>query len=255
MSESLVTINQNQEQAIQVGGLGLRGVESLKPGPMILVQPTTEVEGVSPGLFLDKLSGETWKTIKFVPLSISFPRKKYPSAKFVKGERPICQSYDGLRPVTGNPDLVPQAPNCAVCPHSKWGKNKSDRPSCGEKGNLLLIEQDSTLPFYLQVTGKSVTPVKRLQTAIERSAVMTRARNGRIVNIFDYVVTATTKKDQGSPTYIIEFIKVELMKPEDAAAFGPLYAQIMERKDALDAERVADEGAGEVIEGEAAEQI
>lgn len=253
-TQSLAVIDQNQEQAIQVGGLGLRGVESLKPGPMVLVQPTTEVEGILPGLFLDKLSGTTWKTLKLVPLRIRFPRKGlYPSApRFVKGERPLCKSYDGIRPVTNNPDLTPQAPSCKACPQGQWKKagGRNIKPLCPENAEILFIEQETGLAFYITLTGFSVPPMHRLETAIERTAAMQKARTKRGVNIFDFVVTMTSEKDDGSPAYMVKFLKVELMKPEDSAAFGPLYMQLMQRKTEIETEQAADEGAGQVIDGD-----
>jgi hypothetical protein len=251
MSSAIVPTDQHTQ--IQTGGLGLSGLGDLRPTSMLLVQPTTDVEGVLPGLYLDKLSGTTWKTLKLVPLRISHVRDKYPSDKFVKGEKPICKSFDGVYPITNNSDLVPQAPNCSVCPHSSWaGYNNRTKtgikPSCKEGVSILFIEQESGLPFWINLIGKSVREGKQLKEAILRNAKMAKARTKRNVNIFDYVVTMASEKDTGSPAYIAKFRKVDLMTPEEAEMFGPMYMQIVERKNQLEKEQAADDGAGEIMD-------
>jgi hypothetical protein len=243
-----------QEIQQQEGGLGLDGTSAIRPVPMTLKQPTTEgLEDVKVGQFADKLSGVVWNQVRLVPLSIKRIRDKYPSAKFVKGEHPICRSMDGVLPVLNNKDLIPQAPTCKVCSHSSWDgydyKTKTgDKPTCKESILIVFIEIETQLPFYIKIVGMSVKDAKRLKEAIERNAQISAARNKdkKKPNLFDYVVDMTAVKGDG-PYYDVKFPRVSLMKPEDAAQFGPMYEAIVLRSQQAQQEGVLDDQVADAL--------
>jgi hypothetical protein len=261
MSTELVVINTNEQHALAMGGLGFDGIESLRPTSMILVQPTSDVVGVMPGLFLDKLTGEQFAQLQMVPLAIHPTRAKYMSQIFVKGEKPTCRSRDGVFPITDNADLVAEAPNCKVCPHASWkgynNKTKTGaKPTCKETYRITFIEKTTGLPYYMNVTGTSIPAVKALKEGIKRHAIMMNkrfetAKESRRLSIFDYVVTVGTEKSKG-PYYNFKFLKTDPMRAEEAATFGPMYLELIQRKKQID-EEIDNASMGEVIEADAPE--
>lgn len=242
MSNELVVLNNNDNDLIATGGLGLDDSAAIRPTPMVLKQPTTTgLDSVLPGLFVDKLSGVTFKEVKMVPIKMTVVRDKYPSEKYVAGEFATCRSFDGIKPITNRDDLVPEAPNCKGCRHSSWdnynAKTKTGKkPTCKESFSILFIEETLALPFYIKISGLSVRAAKRLKEAITRNAKIVQARSGKMPNIFDYVVTMKSVKSSDGAFYNIEFPEVAPMTPEKAQAFGPMYLELVRRKDQIEQE-------------------
>lgn len=249
---------QNENQAIEMGGIGLAGPAALRPELMVLVQPTTDgVQGIPPGVFLDKTTGMQFQKLEMVLFEITEPRAKYPSAKFVRGEKPICRSDNGLVPITDKDDLIPQAPACgrydpktgrfvALCEHASWknydNKTKTgQKPTCRSSRKLVFIEKATGAPFKMIIAGTNVKSVDNLRNALNRAALMSNAKNravgnDRRMNIFDYVVTLESEKANDGPYYNYKFVKIDPMRKEEAAEYGPLYQALMARREEIEAE-------------------
>ena len=88
-------------------------------------------------------------------------------------EDPVCRSSDGLNPsddvespvnkVCGTKDAGKRFE--PVCPNAQW-KEKSERPACDEVINLLCINRDDDVPFFISLHGMQLKPVRAYLSAI-----------------------------------------------------------------------------------------
>jgi hypothetical protein len=261
-TNELVHIGSQEEQALMAqGGLGLDSNEPLKPTPIKIKQPTTVAAGVENGKFFDTLTGQTFDSLDMVPIHMFSHRKKYLSDTFKRGDVPICRSRDGIKPITDNPDLQPQAMTCATCPHASWKnydrKTKKGKPTCKEFYRIVHLEKESGLPFFIDLTGKAVSTGKMAFSAIKRTAQMLntkfqRAGNNRRLSIFDFVLrTSVVPAEDGGPYFSFKVNKIDPMSATEAQQFGPLYMELIQRKADLESmEAQEDVVEGEIIEGD-----
>lgn len=264
MSTNLATMNDRQNAAIAAGGLGLDGAAALRPTPMVLVQPTTDVQGIMPGVFLDRMTGTQFPELDLVLLSIQTFREKYPSAEFKRGERPICKSRDGVMPILDNPDLIVVNPSgCATCPAASWDgynyKTKTGpKPTCREKRRLIFIEAATGLPFFMTVQGKAVKTIKLLVESITRNAIMqnkkfeieaakTGNKNPRKMNLFDYKITLASQRTDAYFSLVVK--SVNPMAQSEAEQFGPMYMELIARKREIEEQIEAEQNANVETEG------
>ncbi len=88
-------------------------------------------------------------------------------------EDPVCRSSDGLRPsddVEKPFNQVFGAKNAGkrfepVFPNAQW-KEKSERPACDEVINLLCINRDDDVPFFISLHVMQLKPVRAFRSAI-----------------------------------------------------------------------------------------
>jgi hypothetical protein len=115
------------------------------------------------GNFYKTLTDEQTPAIDAIVVRVQKGRSMWEKGNF---EAPVCRSLDFFNP---DPRIEkPQNAICCmpdgtqVCPKGKWeGKT---RPPCGMTYNLLCIDREDLMPFWLSVHGKSIEPVKRLNT-------------------------------------------------------------------------------------------
>lgn len=259
MSKETALATQNPLEApAAVGFRGLDLPEEIQPSQVVLKQPTTEgLEAVLPGRFVHRDTGSEWvgNKIVFIPLQIRMKRSKNPSDKFVRGEKAICRSNDGKFPILNNPNLVPQASSCdeKVCPHASWDNydkvTKTGAPTCRKSYEILFIDEELNMPFRIELNGKSAKTAAKLKKDLSTSAVMYSRKHKRDYSIYDFAVTMDSVKNEGTPTYIARFPKIELMTPAQAAKFGPIYETLVESRAKAQAEaEAADYEDAEVIE-------
>lgn len=234
------------------------GFEStvLKPVHLDLVQRSSRGKG-TPGQFRERANPEaTYDSMKVVFLRkaregrVMFP----PGADL--GATPLCRSNDGIKPVTDDDRLQPQAENCAGCIQAswkKWNKTKAreDIPPCSNNLSLLYVDRDVKWPFFLQLSGKSIsTKVPKgivtypmLIQNLARASAKFKMENGTSPNIFDFTATMYAAEVEGAKgTYfIVAFRDVKLLKPEDRPEFGALYEQYVAQQSQVEA--AADAGA------------
>jgi hypothetical protein len=229
-------------------GVGFEG-EVLKPVYIELVQRSTRGKGNVPGLFREKNNPEaTYETMKVVFLrKAKENRTMYPIGSDL-GAAPLCRSKDGIKPITNDDRLQPQAENCAGCIHASWKEyNKTKKPPpCGNALNLLFVDRDVKWPFFLQMGGKAISTkgmpkgvitYPMLVQNIARAAAKVKMEHGFAPNIFDFSATMYAAEIEGRQgTYFVPaFRDVKLIKEEDRAEFGELYAQYVAQQSQVEA--------------------
>lgn len=253
MSENALVQLTPQPTAIQQGGLGLEGFQ-IKPANMKLVQRTTTGEGVIPGKLLDDLSGAHFDSVQVVPLAIKLGRVLFPPDGEL-GAEPICRSDDGIVP---SPNAaVPQSPKCGTCDRGPkmWAnyKNSGKKPDCQEKYRLLFVLRDTGLPYFLTVSGKSITNLKKLKDAIFRDVISARAK-GQNLSLFDYTfeIKPTFIQGKKGAYYVLNF--QNLAKIANPGEFGTHFAEFVMRQKAHEAEATEAEYVDSEVAGESTSQ-
>jgi len=168
MSQELTVIS-NQNQSLQLGGVGL-GAQMFKAKPSFieLVQKTSRAANVKPGEFRVLSTNEhLGTTIRVVLLAVPQQRREwYMDPNVFSKENKGCFSIDGIHshPHASNP----QAMYCKTCPKGDinwdvWRKTKApkDLPPCGAYWHLLLADRTTQTPYYLDAKGKSATPFRQ----------------------------------------------------------------------------------------------
>ncbi|MGO9372703.1 MAG: hypothetical protein ACLQBD_11465 [Syntrophobacteraceae bacterium] len=160
---------------------GFTGLEGLDPGSMMIiprikiVQPTSK-EGTE-GKLRVNLTGDEFDDLAIVVVKAFQGRTFWDPDP--KSDKVLCRSYDFM-----NPDPAIEKPYndvCAVhttnaknqkvlkvlCPEGQWkGATHQEKPSCGEIINLLCIQSEDLLPFWISMSGASLRPVRNYVSAI-----------------------------------------------------------------------------------------
>lgn len=149
------------------------GLESFDAGDLVIprykiVQPTSK-EG-TPGVFKNNLTNEEKDRINVVVLAASKGRVCW--GENIE-EDPVCRSSDGLMP--SEEVERPINPVCGtkengkrfepVCPNAVWQDN-NQRPACDEVINLLCVNRDDQVPFFISLHGMQLKPVRAYLSAI-----------------------------------------------------------------------------------------
>src|SRR5438034_661903 len=162
--------------SLKGAGLEALGPEDLIIPRLVLVQPTSQIDGVEAGKFYMNLTGEEFTEVQAVFLRVTKGRVNF--GEDTNERKPLCGSPDRIKPSPRfNPPL---APTCGECAYSRW--NGNEPPDCNETYNLLGVTVDTGLPFWWSVKSTAIAPSKRFL-----SAIALRARLGK--NLFDAQVT------------------------------------------------------------------
>jgi hypothetical protein len=181
------------------------GLEQFGPADLIiprltLIQPTSQVDGVSAGKFYMNLTGDEYDELEIVFLKVMKGRIYF--AEDGADRKAVCGSSDRVKP---SPRFdPPMAPACAECTSSRW--NGKEPPECSETYNLLGVTVESGLPFWWSVKSTAIAPTRRFL-----SAVALRAHLGK--NLFDAQVLLKSQlvtlpgKKYHKPVYSITWLK------------------------------------------------
>lgn len=222
----------------------------LRPVHLDLVQRSSRGKG-TPGQFRERANPEaTYNEMKVVFLRKAREGRVLFPAGSDLGSAPLCRSNDGIVPVTTDDRLQPQAPKCDGCPQSswkKWNKTKSseDIPPCSNNLSLLCVDRDIKWPFFIQLSGKSIsTKVPKgvvtypmLMQNLARASAKFKMENKTSPNIFDFTATMYAAEIEGAKGsyFVVAFRDVKLLKPEDRPEFGELYEQYVAQQGAVEA--------------------
>jgi hypothetical protein len=238
MSQDLVTISSNTALAHPPMGLGEGFDEDLfvlKPQIIELVQNSTkDKEPQQIGKFRTKASGSTFDEIKLVLLKVRKGRVLFPPGGEL-GADPLCRSNDGKVP--SEDAASPQAMFCKTCPKGDkmWDtwKKTGKKPECQEKITLMFVERNSKVPYYLNVGGSSVKPVKAALSDIAGKVKVLQSE-GKTPNLYDFSMTLKPLKVDGrkGTFYVCNVTNIAQVKEEDRAEFGELYKQYVSRVNA-----------------------
>jgi len=157
---------------------GYTGFETIDPSAFVIprmkiVQPTSK-EGTQGRLRIN-LTGDEFAALDVVIVKAMQGRVLWDHDN-AGNEKPLCRSSDYLHPDSSIEN--PPSPECArqvtsttkktmlkpICPNAGW--NGNEKPACGETWNLLCIQKDEFLPFWLSLAGTSIAPVRRYLSAI-----------------------------------------------------------------------------------------
>jgi hypothetical protein len=161
------------------GFTGLEGIDvSAFVIPRIkLVQPTSK-EGTA-GMYRINLTGDEFTDLPIIVIKAIQARTMWDPDP--KSEEVLCRSYDFMKPDSSI--IKPYSPICAkkitnlkkqevltvVCPQGKWRKDEKGndvKPECAETYNLLCLQAEDLLPFWITLAGVSIGPVRKYLSAI-----------------------------------------------------------------------------------------
>ncbi len=264
MSTQLVTIQPTNFLALVPAGHEetFDIYKNRRPSIMALVQPTTTAPaGVVPGKFWDRKLGDQLDQLEMVIMGITKPRSKYPSATFVRGEKPICKSRDGKTPITDDDRLTPQADACNVCPHASWkgynNKTKTGKkPTCKDSRRIYFVDRVQGLPYLINVNGTGIKTVDQLQDTVETAAIKLNRQlkmqgKDRKLRGEDFVVTIIAERAKDGPYYDFKPIKVQPMSEEEAAEYKAIKLAMEAGRAEFEAQMEAEEAAAAVAEATA----
>jgi len=157
---------------------GYTGLEGLDPNTYIIprmriVQPTSK-EGTA-GNFRMNLTGEEFVSLRVVGVKAEAGRVLWD--RDGGGQEPICKSNDGFFPAEDVTEPVCSAclevvklkggreMSRPVCPKAQWGEDHA-RPECDATYNLLCLNAEDDLPFWLTLSGTSISAFRRFVSAI-----------------------------------------------------------------------------------------
>lgn len=242
MSTSLVPANST---ALSTSVEGLDGF-TIKPSGIEMVQRTSRSEGAIPGKFRDKDSGAHFDSMKVVPLRIRSTRVLFPPGGEL-GAEPICRSDDGRVP--SESAAVPQCTRCDLCDHGPkvWAQFKKTKikPDCQEKLQMLFIDRETSLPYYITIGGMSVGTFKRIISSIIKDMKVAE-KKGMSRKLYDYTFEMKPQFVQGSKGsyYVLGVNGLHVV--QNPGEFGPLYEEFVLNQQAAESENTVDDA----IEGE-----
>lgn len=254
MSEALVTTIPGTTALANAGDFGGLGLDSdlvqLKPATMELMQNTTRGEGVEPGKFRVKSTGEKFGQIEIVLLKAQRGRVYFPPGGDL-GAEPICRSNDAVKP--SDRANAPQAMYCKSCEHSQWqGKGKgAKKPACQEKVNILFVEKTTKIPYRMTFGGMSLKPIKEALSNIAAKAKSMQAE-GKNPSLFDFTLTLKPVKVDGSrgSYFVIGVTNVGTIDETKRGEFGQLFAEYVQRQKQEDDFTATENEVNAAIEGE-----
>jgi hypothetical protein len=240
----LVKIQPAGSTALAVAGEGLEDFY-LKPAQMKLVQNTTTDEGAVKGKLFDTLSKTNYESMQVVPLAIRMGRVLFPPGGEL-GAEPLCRSDDGVVP---SPTAqAPQSPKCATCDFGpkNWANYRSTgkKPDCQEKARMLFIDRETGLPYWITISGKSISQLKALKAAIFREVLKLKMQ-GEVRSIYDFTFKMQPISVQGRKGNYYELTFVELRKIQNPGEFGAMYEMFVKR-----AQEATPETADEAVDQE-----
>ena len=211
---------------------------TITPSQLVIIQPTSRDENGTPGTFKDTVTGQSYREIKLVPLTIISKTPGMPRVLFQEGSAlgsdPICRSNDGIAPAANS--QAPQSKLCKGCKHSAWrtigGKKKP--PACREKAKILFIERETGLPYRITLGGRSVSPVKKVLETIIKYA-LSSVKQGIRATLHDFVTTMWLKRetDAKGTYYVVQF--KDTARITNVGAYDELYNELVKARNALKA--------------------
>ena len=159
--------------------LGYTGLEGIDVSTFIiprikLVQPTTKEADATPGKLRINLTGDEFSSLPVIVVKAIQDRTLW--SPDPKSETVLCRSYDFLKPDSSveKPcsaacakkitNLRKQEVLTVLCDQARWHGDK--KPECSENFNLLCLQAEDLLPFWITMHGTSILPVRKYLSAI-----------------------------------------------------------------------------------------
>lgn len=209
---------------------------TIAPAQLVVIQPTSRDDSGTPGTFKDTVTGQSYREMKIVCLSVICKTPGMPRVFFEKnsalGSDPICRSNDGVAPAANA--QAPQSKLCKTCSRSLW-KTVNGRkvpPDCREKAKILFIERESGLPFRITAGGRSVSPVKKMLDTTIRYA-LNSIKQGVAAQLHDFVTTMWLKRETDSKGtyYTVQF--KDTQRITNVGEYQELYNELVRSRNIL----------------------
>ena len=184
-------------------------------------------KGEDSGKLFSKELAMTWDEIDATLIKITDSRVLWP-AEYDEDNQPLCRSQDGIRPscdIKKEPEdddsemLEPMNDDCESCSYSKWTKNKKggpEAPRCRAVRNLLIVDLESNIPFFLSLSSTALTPLKaQLEKPLKfrkmaLSAQRCKAGLPAAHNcMFKFTIGTSIRKSSKGDSYIPKFTNIE----------------------------------------------
>jgi len=230
---------------------GYTGFETIDPSAFVIprmkiVQPTSK-EGTQGRLRIN-LTGDEFAALDVVIVKAMQGRVLWDHDN-AGNEKPLCRSSDYLHPDSSIEN--PPSPECArqvtsttkktmlkpICPNAGW--NGNEKPACGETWNLLCIQKDEFLPFWLSLAGTSIAPVRRYLSAI----ALRRCPLWQ----FETVISTDEQKGDRGRYFVVKFESPKPIPRELEEQLIPMVAELKNAdiKRTFDAEEELQSAGGE----------
>lgn len=202
----------------------LLGLEEFDSADLVIprfkiTQPTSQ-EG-TPGNFRNNLTNEEVEELNVVVLSAGKGRVFWSENI---DEDPACRSSNGLVPSENIEEPVNS--ECGkkdagqrfepVCEYAKWGEQGA-RPLCNETINLLCVNRDDMVPFFISLHGTQLKPVRAYLSAVGL----------RRKSLYEFQATLKLKeKNNGKGKYfVIQFENLTENSQDEKETYRALYFQ------------------------------
>jgi len=230
---------------------GYTGFETIDPSAFVIprmkiVQPTSK-EGTQGRLRIN-LTGDEFAALDVVIVKAMQGRVLWDHDN-AGNEKPLCRSSDYLHPDSSIEN--PPSPECSrqvtsttkktmlkpICSNAGW--NGNEKPACGETWNLLCIQKDEFLPFWLSLAGTSIAPVRRYLSAI----ALRRCPLWQ----FETVISTDEQKGDRGRYFVVKFESPKPIPRELEEQLIPMVAELKNAdiKRTFDAEEELQSAGGE----------
>jgi len=208
----------------QAGKVEMLGLEAFDTGDLVIprykiVQPTSK-EG-TPGVFKNNLTNDETDKVNVVVIAASKGRVCWGENL---DEDPICRSSDGLHPADNIETPINSICGTKedgkrfepVCQNAQW-RDKNERPLCNEVINLLCINRDDQVPFFISLHGTQLKPVRAYLSALGL----------RKKSLYEYQATLGLKETSNhkGKFFVIQFANLKENSPEDKEIYRTLFFQ------------------------------
>ena len=199
--------------------VGFSGLEGIDASTFIIprikiVQPTTREADATPGKLRINLTGDEFGSIPVILIKAIQGRTLWdpkPGSDII-----LCRSYDFLKPDSSIEK--PYSDYCAkkvknlrgqdvlsiACDCAKW--HGDTKPECTENYNLLCLQNEDLLPFWITLHGASISPVRKYLSAI----ALRRSR------LFQWCTTLSTEMKMEPQKYYVARFSTPLPVAKEA---------------------------------------
>lgn len=229
-----------EEMPLAQEGTGFGGLEGLEGATMasfkiprrVIAQPQstwTEEKGVQSGTLVSTLDDGDFKEEIDGILLRAHPGRIYFESP--TDDRPACGSDNGLVPASRFQD--PPSDKCvtrhikgedSVCEFSAWNTGKDGKPKpppCQASWNLLILDRDDGVPFWISVKGTSFQSAKSLFSSINKEAIEAKSTKLCCCSFTLDLV----RREKPKPYYLTRFSNFKQLEEEEAGAALEMFAR------------------------------
>ena len=227
------------------------------------VIPRLKIEQKNPehlGKLYSEDVAQSWDSMDLVVLRVSDSRILWPET-FSKDNVPACKSNDSITPVPledipadDQSGYDVKADSCEKCPFSGWSTVGGKRvpPACNESKDLLVIDRESMIPFFISFSSLGLSAVNKQLLRPLRLRVMALSAQRRSAGLppahtamFGFKLSTLFDERDSGTSYQPIFSNLEELSDEDK----DMFVQVAIATQQYDAHSRPDDKGGEGGEG------